>query len=115
LQGGFERKEKRNHPQYGGEKSVSNAVNVETRYNVLQSSSISGRFTFNRINYDHPTNTTVSYIMLDGLMPGSNYLWSVDFTKRIFGNVELNLQYEGRKPGETKTIHVGRAALRALF
>ena len=90
-------------------------MNLETKYNVLQNGAVTGRFTFNNISYRYPTNTTVSYIILDGLMPGSNFLWALDFTKRLFGNVELNLQYEGRKPGDTRTIHVGRAALRALF
>jgi hypothetical protein len=115
IQTSYKREVKKNDSKYGGEKSISNSINLESKYNVLQNSSVNARFTYNRISYDYPTNTTVSYIILDGLMPGSNFLWSLDFTKRIFGNVELNLQYEGRKPGESRTIHTGRAALRALF
>ncbi|MBD0332468.1 MAG: hypothetical protein ICV66_07415, partial [Chitinophagaceae bacterium] len=110
LQSSYRFNDKKNNAIYGGEKSLSNAVNIETKYNVLQNSSVNAKFTYDNIHYNHPTNTTVSYIMLDGLLPGSNYLWSVDFTKRLLNNVELNFQYEGRKPGETRTIHIGRAA-----
>jgi hypothetical protein len=90
------------------------------KYNVLQNSSLGGRFTYNAIDYkDVATkdiaNTTIGYIMLDGLLPGNNLLWALDFTKRLLNNVELNFQYEGRKPGTTRSIHTGRASLRALF
>jgi hypothetical protein len=115
LQGSYRLDHKRNADQYGGEKSLSNAFNLESKYNILQSTSILGRFTYNRISYKHPTNTTVSYIMLDGLLPGGNYLWSLDLTKRLFNNVELTMQYEGRQPASSRTIHIGRAAVRALF
>lgn len=115
LQGSYKYDVKQNEPQWGGEEAVSNSIISEVKYNVLQNSSVVGRFTYNNINYDHPANTTVSYIMLDGLMPGSNYLWSLDFTKRLLNNVELNFQYEGRKPGDSRTVHIGRASVRALF
>lgn len=106
---------RKNLPAYGGEKSTSNSLNVESKYNILQSTSVTGRFTFNNIDYKFPANTTVSYIMLDGLLPGKNYLWSLGLTKRLLNNVELNFQYDGRKAGTSKTVHIGRAAITALF
>ncbi len=106
---------KKNIPLYGGEKSTSNSFNIESKYNILQSSSITGKFTFNNIDYKFPANTTVSYIMLDGLLPGKNFLWSLGFTKRLLNNLELNFQYDGRKAGTAKTVHLGRAAITALF
>ncbi|WP_240410021.1 hypothetical protein [Flavisolibacter nicotianae] len=119
VQSSYRQESKKNKPAYGGETSLSNAVILDTKYNVLQNSSINAKFTYNNIRYDVPAatkkNLSVEYIMLDALRPGSNYLWSLDFTKRLLNNVEINLQYEGRKPAETRTIHVGRAAIRALF
>lgn len=115
LASGYKLDNKKNLAIYGGEKSVSNSINLETKYNVLQNSSVTGRFTFNKIDYKFPVNSTVSYIMLDGLLPGSNFLWNIDLTKRLLNNLELNFAYEGRKPGNARTVHVGRASVRALF
>jgi hypothetical protein len=115
LQSSYKYDVKQNNPHWGGEEALSHSVISEVKYNVLQNSSLIGRFTYNYIEYGYPTNTTVSYIMLDGLLPGRNYLWSLDFTKRLLNNVELNFQYEGRKPGESRMVHIGRASVRALF
>lgn len=112
---GYKFETKTNLPLYGGEKSTSHSLNLESKYNILQSSSVTGKFTFNNINYKSPANTTVSYIMLDGLLPGKNYLWSLSFTKRLLNNLELTMQYDGRKPGTSRTVHIGRASITALF
>ena len=102
------------------EKSTSNALNSEIKYNILQNTSITGKFTFNNITFSSQDavpnlNTPSAYIMLDGLLPGKNYLWTIDFTKRLSNNLEMNIQYEGRKPGETRIIHTGRASIRAIL
>ena len=119
LQTSYVLENKKNKEQYGGEQSLSNAINIETKYNVLQNSSITAKFTYNNISYKVPAstvkNSSVDYIILDALQPGANYLWSLEFTKRLLNNVEINFQYEGRRPADTRTIHVGRAAIRALF
>ena len=106
---------KQNKPEYGGELSTTNSLNLEGKYNAVNNTSLNGRFTYSNIAYNGATNSTVSYIMLDALLPGKNFLWSLDLTKRLGNNLELNFQYEGRKPGETRTIHTGRASLRAIL
>jgi len=109
-----------NADEYGGQKYSSSSINTETKYNLLQSTSVIVKFTYSNITYNSGktqanTSSPVSYIILDGLLPGKNYLWSIDFTKKLGGNLELGIQYEGRKPGEGNTIHTGRASLRAIL
>lgn len=103
--------------QASAEQYISNAVNTEIKYNILQSTSILSKFTYSSISFSPAanTNTTVGYNMLDGLQPGKNYLWNLELTKRLANNLEINIQYDGRKPGDARTVHTGRASLRAIF
>lgn len=107
---------KQNSQNFGSEKSISKSFNVELKYNSVQSTSLFVKFSSNNIFYSRGiANSTISYIMLDGLLPGKNYLWTIEFTKRLNNNLELNFSYEGRKPGETRIINIGRASIRAIL
>jgi len=86
---------------------------------VLKSASVGATFTLNTINFTSThigdANSTVGYIMLNGLLPGKNYLWNLNFTKTLLNNLELRVEYEGRKAGDSRTVHRGTASLNALF
>ena len=112
---GYTYNPQKNAPAYGGETSFSNALIADAKYNLVQSTSLEARFTMNDLKYNGNTNTTVSYIMLDGLLPGKNYIWGLDLTRKLGSFLELNITYEGRKPGEGNVIHTGRASLRAIL
>jgi hypothetical protein len=107
--------ENKNNTEGLKERATINSMILDARYNVLSSSTLNGKFQFSNIAFTGQTNTTVAFIMLDALLPGKNFLWNFDFTKRLANNMEINFQYEGRKPGTGRTIHTGRAGVRALF
>jgi len=106
---------KNNNLLYGGEKALTNSLNIEGKYNAVSNTSLTAKFTYSNISFNGTPNSTVSYIMLDALSPGKNYLWNINFTKRLVNNLEISFEYEGRKPGDAGTINTGRASLRALL
>lgn len=117
---GYRVSSKKNVDAYGGQTYSSGSINTELKYNILQSTSILVKFTSTDISFygkngPPSTGSPVSYVILDGLLPGKNYLWSIDFTKKLGGNLEIGLQYEGRKPGEGPVVNTGRASLRAIL
>ncbi len=115
LAGGYKFDVRSNKPSLGAQKSKTHSLNLDSKYNILQRSAVMTKFTFSSIHFPFPANTSVSYIMLDGLLPGSNYLWSLGFTRRLMNNLDLTMQYDGRKSGSARTVHLGKAGITAIF
>jgi hypothetical protein len=107
--------DKKNNIQTDAQKATIHSLIFDAKYNVVQSSVLTGRLTYSNIDFNGPTNNTVAFIMLDALQPGQNLLWNLEFTRRLANMFEISFNYEGRKAGDTRTVHIGRAALRAVL
>lgn len=115
VQGQYQYYTNKNKEIFGGESAISNAFSLESKYNSFQNLSLSGKFIYNEINYTGDVNSTVGYIMLTGLAPGKNLLWNLNMTKRFLRNMELTIQYDGRKAAESRVIHIGTVTVRAVL
>lgn len=99
----------------GPEKSTINSLLIESKYNLVSNTSISAKFNLSNISFNGNANTSLGYIMLEGLLPGKNFIWTLDLTKRLSSFLEMNVQYEGRKAGNSGLINIGRASIRAIL
>ncbi len=101
----------------GGEQCSANVGTVDIRYQVKKGGSFQLRFSKHQLDYlsSNPMITPAGFILLEGLQPGQNKTWSILMTQRFAGNLEVNIQYEGRSAGTARPIHTGTASIRALF
>ncbi len=72
-------------------------------------------FSFVKIRFSGLANSFIEYDMLESLKNGNNYLWNINYTKRIAKNIDLTFAYEGRKTGISPVVNVGRAYMKATF
>lgn len=91
------------------------SFNLEGKYNIVSSTSINSRFTLSNIIFNGQTSSSLGYMMLDGLQPGKNFIWTVDITKRLSSFLEMGIQYEGRRSGSSGLVNIGRAQVRAIL
>jgi hypothetical protein len=65
--------------------------------------------------YDGIQNSALGFEMLEALKPGINYTWNIGYQRSISKNLQISIQYNGRKSEGNKTIHSGGMEVRALF
>jgi len=105
------------HNTFGilNEKTILNMIGTEVKYNILSKSSLTGRFSYTKVSYNEEENSSLAFEMLEGLKIGQNYQWNLSYQRNISDNLQLNVNYEGRKSDKIKTVHVGTVQLRAYF
>jgi hypothetical protein len=108
----------------GGEKADQTNWNTELTWNPAgrpnaqgfrAATSLRAKGTFANIRYTGEPNTAVAFTMLEGLQDGKNFLWSLNLDRQFSKILQLSLNYEGRKTGDNRVIHVARAQVRAVF
>ena len=106
---------KRNDILYGGEKASGNTAGIDLKYNVADKGSLQAKFNFILIAFDGIQNTPVAFEMQEGLRSGENYTWGISYQRTLSNNMQLNVNYDGRKSPDVKTVHVGGVQVRLFF
>jgi hypothetical protein len=107
--------DKRNAADLGGETATVQKLGTELKLSKLSKGSFLAEADYIRINYSGTVSSAVGYDMLEGLKPGQNFTWKINWQRSLAQNLQLTLGYEGRKTPGTKTIHTGTAQVRAVF
>lgn len=116
VRGKFKYTDKLNRVSDGTtQQAILRDAGVDGKYNLLQRGSVNATFNFISITYNGPVGNTIEFELLEGLKTGLNYTWSVFFQMRVGKNMQVNLQYSGRKSGDNDAVHTGTMQVRAFF
>ncbi len=67
------------------------------------------------IRFKGEQNTYLAYELLEGLQPGQNQKWNLNWQQSIGRGLQLTLQYNGRKSTGNSPIHTGTMQVTAFF
>ena len=115
VTGSYKWDDRKNQPSLGGEKANIQSINLDARITSSTLGTIQSRATYAQITYTGAANTSLSFVMLDALQKGTNWLWYINWERRLSKGIELSLEYEGRKPGDNPVVHTGRMSIRAIL
>ena len=84
-------------------------------YNSEKKFTVNGEFSLYQNDFAGDELSPVAYQMLEGLQAGQNLTWRLLLQKNLTQYLDVNVNYQGRKSEESKTIHTGSVQLRAYF
>lgn len=114
--GSYERKDKRNDLLESSSESVTtNAYSGEFIWNQAVKGSLRATVSFLKIDFLGDPATYLGYLLLDGLQPGANQTWQVNWQQRLSKGMQLSLLYNGRKSEDQQAIHTGSVQVTAFF
>lgn len=107
--------EKENAEEFNGERSQISDLGVEGRFNSPGKGSFIGTINWINNQYSGAQNSSLAFEMLEGLNPGTNFTWSATWQRKVSNNIQINLNYLGRKSEGNSAIHSGGMSARAFF
>lgn len=88
---------------------------MELKYNQTEKGSVTGRVDYIKIKYNDVQNSSIAYEMLSGLSSGDNFTWEVTYQRNLNSNIQISINYNGRKTPGAGPVHLGGAQIRAFF
>jgi len=107
--------EKRNAIELGNETSYISELGIEIRKSSKEKALVNLNINYVKIDYKGESNSSIGFEMLEGLRDGNNITWKLSFQKNMSNNVQLSINYSGRKSELSRAIHTGGMQLRAFF
>lgn len=99
----------------GSEIAAIRKLGSELAWNVPEKGSVRAEISYYAISYVGPIGNSLAFEMLEGLQPGNNYTWLLSWQRNVAEHIQLNIQYNGRKPQDLKTVHAASVQVRAVF
>jgi hypothetical protein len=115
LGASFKIGEKENSPLYGIALLNNKEIGASFKFNTTQKGSLQADMKFLNLEYTGSNQGAIAFEMLESLQPGRNYTWSILWQRSLGKNLQLNIQYSGRKASNRGAIHNGAMELRAFF
>jgi hypothetical protein len=88
---------------------------AEFRYSMPLKGSLQVQAEYIGIGFNGNQQSSLAFEMLEGLRTGNNFTWTLGYQHILGNNMQVNLQYNGRKSPETPMVHVGTVQVRAFF
>ena len=108
-------REKLNMIESGGQEAFITDIGWNLKMNQLKKGVINATLNYIMINYVGESNTSVAFEMLEALQPGNNITWNLSYQRTLANNLQLTVNYMGRKTEENNAIHTGGVQVRAFF
>lgn len=106
---------KQNIIEGGFQKAELNDIGLEFKFNQVEKGSFTGKADFITITYNDLENSPIAYEMLNALKVGYNYTWNLTYQRNLTNNIQISINYDGRKSPNSKVINIGGAQIRAFF
>ena len=97
------------------ETSNTRDLGLELTWRKSSTSNLQVQFDWVNIEFNGNRNTPVEFEILQGLRPGSNFIWLLNYTRRLSKNFDLIINYNGRKSQDTPIVNTAGVQLRAIF
>jgi hypothetical protein len=97
------------------QKAKLNTFGMELKYNQTEKGSLTGSINYINITYNSDANTSIAYEMLNGLNTGNNFTWELTYQRNLKNNIQISINYNGRKTTNASAVHLGGAQIRAFF
>ena len=72
-------------------------IGVELDRTISEKSNFQSYCKYVNIEYSGSDNSILNYELMEGLNDGNNFVWGINYNNKLKNNLQINLQYSGRK------------------